>query len=40
MDGITSDQVPTNMKVLWEMQVKQLSVKSSVLIAGTRGLNV
>ena len=29
MDGIKSDEVPTNMKLLWEMQVKQLSVKSS-----------
>ena len=29
MNGITFDQVPTNMKLLWEMQLKQLSVKSS-----------
>ena len=29
MDGIKSDEVPTNMKLLWEMQVEQLSVKSS-----------
>ena len=27
MNGIASDQVPTNMKLLWEMQMKQLSVK-------------
>ena len=29
MNGIAPDKVPTNMKLLWEMQMKQLSVKSS-----------
>lgn len=29
LDGIDADDVPKNMKVSWEMRVKQLSVKSS-----------
>ena len=29
LDQITTDKVPTEMKMLWEMQVKQLSAKSS-----------
>ena len=29
LDQITTDKVPTEMKMLWDMQVKQLSAKSS-----------
>jgi hypothetical protein len=29
LNGINGDEVPSTMKLLWEMQIKQLSAKSS-----------